>query len=247
MSWPTPSFGALSPPWAMSLLDAMFAQVAAMIPIACTASGTANAIVINPNTSNPTLPSYGNFNLFTFAAIGSSTAPVTIQFIALTALPLYLVDGVTQVTNQIVSGSLYRVIFVQALNAGAGGFILLGPQGQQSAIEFVCDNAGVALTTTTWGFLEVPFACTVQRFTALADQSGTVAMNIGKQTYSAFAAGQGTVISDGPTITAATKMQETNLSGWTTTIISAGDILSFHTNAATNITRVTMSLQVTKS
>jgi hypothetical protein len=231
----------------MSLLDQMFAAVANIVTIPCTASGSANAIVINPNTNAPTLPAYANYNQFTFKAIASSTAATTVQFIALTALPLYLADGVTQVTNQIVSGRDYIIMFDQALNASAGGFILLGPIGQQAAIEFIADNAGVPLTASNWGYLEVPFACTVQRFTALADVSGSVIMHVGRSTYSAFAAGTLTEISDAPAIAAAVKMQETNLAGWTTTTINAGDILGFSTGAATNITRLTMSLQVTRS
>lgn len=130
--------------------------------------------------------------------------------------------------------------------------IALTSNAQIDVIEFVIDGAGSTLTTGLKGYLEVPFACTIVAATLLADQSGSVVVDIFKCTYSSFDAssthpvsGDKITSSSPPTISTATKSQDTTLSSWTTSI-SAGDILAFNVNSITTITRVTVSLKVTK-
>jgi hypothetical protein len=103
------------------------------------------------------------------------------------------------------------------------------------------------------GYLEIPFGATITRATLLADQSGSVVVNIYKCTYSNFDAGSTHPVvgdkitsSTPPTISSATKSQDSTLSSWTTTITS-GDILAFNVDSATTIQRVTLSLQITKT
>lgn len=117
-----------------------------------------------------------------------------------------------------------------------------------ASINFLIDGGGVALTTGLKGFLEVPFNCTINRATLLADQSGSVVVNVWKDTYANFppVVGDKITASAPPTITTATKSQDSTLTGWTTTI-SAGDILAFNVDSVTSITRVTLSLKVTKT
>jgi len=49
-----------------------------------------------------------------------------------------------------------------------------------------------------------------------------------------------------PTISAAQKSQDSTLTGWTTAI-AAGDILAFNVDSCATITRVTISIRVTKT
>src|SRR5690242_8000497 len=56
-------------------------------------------------------------------------------------------------------------------------------------LEFVLDGGGSALTAKTYGYIEVPYACTLKQVTALADQSGSVVVEIWKTTFSSFDAG----------------------------------------------------------
>ena len=122
-----------------------------------------------------------------------------------------------------------------------------------TGIEFVIDGAGTVITTGMKGYLEIPFDCTINRATLLADQSGSIVVNIWKCTYSQFDAG-GThpVVGDKitasapPTISATTKAQDSTLTGWTTSI-TAGDILAFNVDSVSTLTRVTLSLKVTKT
>lgn len=120
--------------------------------------------------------------------------------------------------------------------------------GLVSAIEFVIDGGGSALTTGIKGYLEVPFACTITQATLLADVSGSVVVNVYKDTYANYppVVGDKITASAPPTISSATKSQDSTLTGWTTSI-SAGDILAFNVDSATTITRVTISLKVTRT
>lgn len=119
-------------------------------------------------------------------------------------------------------------------------------------IEFVIDGGGSVLTTGIKGYIEVPFDCTITRATLLADQSGSVVVDIFKSTYSAFdppthpASADKITASAPPTITTAKKSQDSTLTGWTTSV-TAGDILAFNINSVTTITRVTCSLKVTRT
>ena len=120
------------------------------------------------------------------------------------------------------------------------------------ALEFVIDGGGSALTTGIKGFLEVPYACTITQASLLADQSGSVVVDVFRSTYSAFAppthpgSGDKLTASAPPTISSATKSQDATLTGWTTSL-AAGDVLAFNVNSATTVTRVTCSLEVTRT
>jgi len=114
------------------------------------------------------------------------------------------------------------------------------------AIEFVIDGGGSTITTGVKGDIEVPYACTITAARLLADQSGSIVVNVWKDTYANFAptAGDKITASAPPTISSASKSQDTTLTGWTTSI-SAGDILRFNVDSVTTIQRVTVSLTVT--
>ena len=82
----------------------------------------------------------------------------------------------------------------------------------------------------------------------LADQSGSIVVDIWKDTYANYPPVDGDSITASavPTISTATKSQNTTLTGWTTAI-AAGDTLRFNVDSATTVTRVTVSLKVTKT
>lgn len=117
-----------------------------------------------------------------------------------------------------------------------------------TGIIYVIDGGGVAITTGIKGNLEIPFSCTIHRATLLADQSGSIVVNIWKTPYASYppTVADKITASAPPTITASDKSQDTTLTGWTTTITS-GDTLRFNVDSVSAITRVTLSLQVTKT
>lgn len=116
-----------------------------------------------------------------------------------------------------------------------------------ATITFVIDGGGSAITTGVKGDLEIPFACTITAATVLADQSGSIVIDIWKDTYANYPPTNADSItaSAKPTLSSATKSQDTTLTGWTKPI-AAGSTLRFNVDSITTCTRVTISLKVTK-
>jgi hypothetical protein len=123
-----------------------------------------------------------------------------------------------------------------------------GPAGDV-AIPFIIDGGGSVITTGQKGHIEVPFACTINRVTLLADVAGAIVVDIWKTTYAGFPPADGNSITASavPTISATNqKSQDSTLTGWTTSI-SAGDVLAYNVDSATTITRLAVVLRVTRS
>ena len=119
---------------------------------------------------------------------------------------------------------------------------------QIAVLTFIIDGGGSAITTGVKGDLEIPFACTINRATVLLDQSGSIVIDIWKDTYANYPPTVADTItaSAKPTVSATTKAQDSTLTGWTTSI-AAGDTLRFNVDSITTATRATLSLKVTKT
>jgi len=116
----------------------------------------------------------------------------------------------------------------------------------KSAAGFSIDNAGTELPTGVIGDIIIPFACTITGVTLLADQSGSVVVDIWKDTYANAAPTVADTITAAaiPTITTAEKSQDLTITGWTTAV-AEGDVLRFNINSVTTITRLTIHLHLT--
>lgn len=115
-------------------------------------------------------------------------------------------------------------------------------------ITVIIDGGGVAITTGILPLsLEIPFACTITAARLLADQSGSIVIDIWKDTYANYppTVADTIVASAKPTLSSATKSEDTTLTGWTTSL-SAGDILKFKVDSITTITYCTLSLRLSK-
>jgi hypothetical protein len=77
----------------------------------------------------------------------------------------------------------------------------------------------------------------------LADQSGSIAVDVWKDTYANFPPTIADTIGAPPAIVAAQKAQ--NLA-YGTIAVAAGDVLAFNVDSAATITRVVLCLQGTK-
>lgn len=131
--------------------------------------------------------------------------------------------------------------------SGTGSFAATIASNQKlSSVGFMIDGGGSTVTTGSKGFIEIPFACTINQVTTLADQSGSVVVDIKKSTYSGFPTTASICASAKPTLSSAQKAQDATLTGWTTSV-AAGDVLEFNVDSATTVTRVTVSLKVTKT
>lgn len=115
-------------------------------------------------------------------------------------------------------------------------------------ISFVIDGGGSTITTGVKGDLEIPFACSIEQVTTLADQTGSIVVDIWKDTYANYPPTVADTItaSAKPTLSSASKAQDATLTGWTKTV-NAGDILRFNVDSVTTCQRVLISLKVRRT
>lgn len=127
----------------------------------------------------------------------------------------------------------------------SGAWKLLGGGATTRDLIVVIDGGGSAITTGVKGDVSLDFACTIQGWTLLADQSGSIVIDIWKDLYANYPPTVADTItaSAKPTISSATKATSTTLTGWTTAI-AAGDTLRFNVDSATTVQRVTLMLKL---
>lgn len=114
------------------------------------------------------------------------------------------------------------------------------------AIEFVIDGGGAEIADNVQMDLEIPFGFEVIAWTVLADQSGSIVIDVWKTSYASFppTVTNEMAASNHPTITTAVKGQDADGTlNWTTTTITAGDIVRINVDSCTTIERVTLSLK----
>jgi hypothetical protein len=113
-------------------------------------------------------------------------------------------------------------------------------------VGITIDGGGEEIATGVHGFVQVPVVGTITAARMFADQSGSIVIDVWKDTYVNFPPTDADSITSAtpPTISTAQKSEDTTLSSWTTSI-SAGDVLGFNVDSVTDITRVTLQLTVT--
>lgn len=111
-------------------------------------------------------------------------------------------------------------------------------------ITYVIDGGGSVLSTGVAGDLYIPFAVNIVSATLLADQSGSVVVDIWSDALANYPPTIADTITAAapPTLSSATHTQDTTLTGWTK-LIPAGNTLRFNVNSVTTITRLTIALE----
>ena len=106
-------------------------------------------------------------------------------------------------------------------------------------------GASGVIATGVSGDVRVDFPCTIVGWTLLADQTGSIQIDIWKDTYANYPPTVADTITAAakPLISSGVKNSSTTLSGWTTTI-AAGDTLRFNVDSVTAINRVTLALHL---
>jgi hypothetical protein len=115
------------------------------------------------------------------------------------------------------------------------------------AVTFVINGGGETIGTGEKGHIQIPFPCTILEAHAYGDQSGSIVVDIWKDTYANFPpTDDDSITAAAPiTIVTATKSKDTTLTGWIKTI-AAGDVLAYNVDSCTTIQRVTITLVVEK-
>lgn len=122
-------------------------------------------------------------------------------------------------------------------------------RGAEAALVFVIDGGGSAIAADTKGDLPVPFDCYIEEAALLADQDGAIKVDIWMDSYSNYPPTNTDTITAGaePEIAASgSKDKDTTLTGWTRAL-TKGRTLRYNVDSCTTITRVAISLKVTRT
>lgn len=117
-----------------------------------------------------------------------------------------------------------------------------------TAIEFIIDGGGEAITTGQKGHLRLPFAGTIISAALMADQSGSIVIDIWKDITANFPPDNDDSItaSAPPTLSSESASLDAVLAGWTKTF-ALGDVMAFNVDSVTDIERVTLTLIVRRT
>lgn len=110
----------------LAIMESMWRQVAAgYVVVPCEASGT-NAITLTPIMHDEGGATYADHMVFAAVAAATSTGAVTAAVGDLDALKVYKEAGATQAgSGDVVAASLYFFAYNAALDAAAGGLVLI--------------------------------------------------------------------------------------------------------------------------
>lgn len=171
-----------------------------------------------------------------------------------TATEIGFVAGVTsaiqtQLNSKQTSGNYITALTGDVTASGPGSVAAsLSANLKIASLTFLVDGGGATIVTGIKGDLLIPFACTITQVSLLADQTGSIVVDIWKDTYANYppTVADSITASAKPTISSSNKSQDSTLTGWTTSI-AAGDTLRFNVDSVTTIQRVTVSIRVTKT
>lgn len=115
-----------------------------------------------------------------------------------------------------------------------------------TAAGITIDGGGDVIATGIKGDIVIPVACTIVKATLLADQTGSIVVDVWKDSYANFppTGADSITASAKPTISSGVKSQDSTLTGWSTSL-SAGDVLRFNVDSCSAITRCILVLEVT--
>jgi len=119
---------------------------------------------------------------------------------------------------------------------------------QEGQLSIEIDGQGSAIATGAYGYWRVPYACTIDSWDLVADQSGSIVIDVWKDTYANYPPVDADSItaSAPPTLTSVIKDQDATLTGWTTSL-AEGDYLAVNVDSITTVEKATLTLVVTRT
>lgn len=121
--------------------------------------------------------------------------------------------------------------------------------GERATAQFVIDGGGSAITTGIKGDIgPFDFACEIEMATLLADQSGSIQIDLWKAAYGSYPpVDGGSITASAPLVlSSAAKSQDATLTGWTKAL-AVGDVLRVNVDSATTVQRVTGTLRLRRT
>lgn len=152
--------------------------------------------------------------------------------------------------DTLTSGSNPDLVAIEALSGTSGALKKTAANtwaldDGTSHLIHTHNNFGSTVTTGVKVDIPVPFACTITGAYLYADQTGSIVIDLWKDTHANYPPTDAdSITASAPiTISSSTKAEDTTLSGWTTSV-SAGDIIRVNVDSCTSITRFTLAIRV---
>lgn len=121
-----------------------------------------------------------------------------------------------------------------------------GPGSSSKTFGIVIDGGGTVISSGIKGDVVVPYAMTINSWTIVSDQTGSIVIDVWKDLYDNYppTAADSIAGSEKPTLSSSNKNQDLTLSTWSTGV-SAGDVIRFNVDSASTVQRVTLSIKGT--
>lgn len=118
----------------------------------------------------------------------------------------------------------------------------------KGVLPFIIDGGGSVITTGIKGDIYIPVGLTITGYVLVGDQTGSIVIDLWKDTYANFAPTVADTItaSAKPTLSAALKAKDTTLTGWTTSC-AADTFLRVNVDSVATLTRVGLYLLYTRT
>lgn len=172
----------------------------------------------------------------------------------LNTIDIYMVDGTPAETPEAPAltqtAATWEISLAQVLVSA--GVITIASEKITDERDYAADAVGMnivigdglnVITTGVKGFIEIPDAMILTAARLVANASGSLVIDVWKDTYANFPPTNDDTITGGneATLSSAQKSEDLTLSGWTTTF-SKGDWLAFNVDSATTVKQATLSL-----
>lgn len=143
------------------------------------------------------------------------------------------------------SGSPEELTVSGGLGFTAAGGIQMDSNQRIKDVVVILDGGGSELSTGVLSDTQVNFAGTIVGVTLLADQTGSIVIDIWKDVFANYPPTDADSITASavPTISSDISYSDTTLTGWTTSI-AAGDTLRYNVDSVTTVTRCAVVLKV---
>jgi hypothetical protein len=108
------------------------------------------------------------------------------------------------------------------------------------------DGSGGTITVGQKGYVQIPYACTINSWRLIANASGSIVVDVWKAAAPTIPTVANTITGSAlPTLSSQQTAASSTLTGWTTSV-AANDIIGFNVNSATTVSWVILQLLVTK-
>jgi hypothetical protein len=120
------------------------------------------------------------------------------------------------------------------------------PGSTSGSFGITIDGAGSTITTGEKGYAIIPYNGTITGWTMIADQSGNCVIDVWKTSSGNIPLFSDTITgTEKPTLSSQQINSDLTLTSWTTGV-NAGDVIAFNVDSVSTITRVNLSIYITK-